>query len=351
MKKKIAIILILISCSAIVVALLVNRTEQYPAEDSGKHRFQSLSLEFFDTLTQIIGYADSQEEFDYFVDIIYSQLRTMHMLFDIYNEFEGINNLRTINQNAGIAPIVVDNKIVELIEASIEAYHLTNGTLNIALGPVLEIWHTHRHAEVAVLPCMDALREADRFTDISAIIIDSEARTVFLPYAEMSLDVGSVAKGFALDKASAFAREAGFQSFLLNMGGDVVAADPPPGREFWNIGVEEPTLTGGIVDAIQTSNTAVLVSGDYRRYFVVEDISYSHIIDPATLMPAQNFSAVTVIHPSATYAEILSTAVFIMDIDSGMQLLSQFGAEAIWIFRNGEIFTTPGYLQFSRDLN
>jgi len=354
MNKKIILILSVIICAAIIftiIAILGDREEEQPLDDLEKQRFQSISIEFFDTVTQIVAYTESQEQFDNFVNIIHNQLRTMNMLFDIYNEFEGINNIRTINQNAGVSPIEVHPLIIELIEVSIEAYHITNGTMNIALGPVLEIWHAHRHAEVPSLPCMDALREADRFTDINSITIDSENNTVFLPYAEMSLDVGSIAKGFALDYIYAQVRNTGVRSFILNMGGDVLAADPPPVREVWNIGVEDPRPDGGIVDAIQSSNTSVLISGDYRRYFVVDDIAYSHIIDPATLMPARNFSAVSVIHPSATMGEILSTAVFIMDIDSGLQLLAEQSAEAIWIFHDGQIHTSPGYLQFSRDLS
>ena len=346
MKKRIFLFLALTICSAIIFSIISVLNERDDLE-----RFQSLSIEFFDTVTQVVAYADTQEQFDSFVSIIHNHLRIMNTLFDIYNEFEGINNIRTINQNAGIAPVAVHPLIIELIEVSIEAYHITNGTLNIALGPVLEIWHAHRHAEVPSLPCMDALREADNFTDINAIIIDSGNNTVFLPYAEMSLDVGSIAKGFALDYIFAQVRDIEISSFIINMGGDVIVADPPPGRDFWNIGVEDPAPEGGIVDAIQSSNTSVLISGDYRRYFVVDDVAYSHIIDPATLMPAIYFSAVAVVHPSATMGEILSTAIFIMDLDSGLQLLAQKGAEAIWISRDGEIHTSPGYLEFSRDLS
>jgi len=310
-------------------------------------RFNSVSFEFFDTITQVIGYAESREEFDAVNALIQHELLRMHQLFDIYNEYPNLNNLRTINQNAGLAHVSVDPILIELIERSIDAYHLTNGTVNIALGPVLEIWHTHRHADTPTLPDMELLQAANTYTNIHDIVVDAENGTVFLPYENMSLDVGGIAKGFALEIVARLAQDAGFQSFLVNMGGDVIVADPPPEREFWNVGVEDPVGETRIVDVVSVTNMAVFASGDYRRYLLIDDIPHGHIIDPDTLMPAKLFRAVSVIHPSALYAEILSTAVFIIDIDSGIELLAEHGAEGIWITDDGQAFTTPGYSRFS----
>ena len=310
-------------------------------------RFRAFSFEYFDTLTQIIGYAYSQEEFDYFLDIILSEIRSLHLLFDIYNEYPGIANIRTINQNAGISPVEVDFPLFELIAFSIEAHFDTKGAVNIALGPVLEIWHYHRHAEIPALPDMETLYAANAYTNIHDIILDRQNSTVFLPYRNMSLDVGGVAKGFALDIAANRAIHAGFQSFLINMGGDVITANPPPGREFWGVAVEDPTGASDMIDVVSVSNMAVLVSGDYRRYFTVDGVSFSHLIDPQTLMPARHFRSVTVIHPRAIIAEFLSTAVFIMDIEEGKALLALHNADAIWYTYDGQIITTPGYSRFS----
>jgi len=304
-------------------------------------------FEWFDTVTQVMGYAESQEEFDVYNAIIRYELQRMHQLFDIYNEYPGLNNIRTINQNAGIAPVAVDPLLIELIEISIEAYHLTDGTVNVALGPVLELWHTHRHAEIPALPAMEALQAANAYTNIQDIVVDRENGTVFLRYENMSLDVGTTGKGFALDFVVRRAQEAGFQSFLINMGGDVLTADPPPGREAWNVGIEDPGGGAGVVDVAAVVNLAVLASGDYRRYFVVDGVAYSHLIDPETLMPATHFRSVSVIHPSAVYAEILSTAIFILEFEAGLALLAAHGAEGVWITADGEILTTPGYSRFS----
>ena len=349
MKKSITFFLFL--CMLLSVASCDNMADQGQINSTQNHtaqltRFSGFTLDYFDTLSIVIGYAETREEFDYFSSLIISELRKMHMLFDIYHEHPGINNIRTVNINAGIAPVEVDPTIIQLLNASVEAYHLTGGVFNIALGPVLEVWHSHRTSYPHTLPDMRTLLAANEYSNIRDIIIDAENSTVFLPHENMSLDVGGIAKGFALEIAVARAREAGFVSFLLNMGGDVLTAYPPPGQNYWSVAVESP-LGDGHVDAVAVSNMAVLASGDYRRFFVVDGIAYGHLIDPATLMPARLFRSVTVIHPRALYAEILSSAAFIMDINSGMELLAEHGAEAIWITYDGQIITTPGYARFS----
>ena len=94
-----------------------------------------------------------------------------------------------------------------------------------------------------------------------------------------------------------------------------------------------------MVDSIFAADTSVFSSGGYQRYFEVDGVSYNHIIDPRTFMPAQNFSSTTVIHPDGTKADILSTAIFILELDEGRELLARYNAEAIWILPDGEMVT------------
>ena len=345
----------------VVVALNFSSCNSYsdndlPLPDSTEYgnltRYNDFFMELFNTLTVVVGYADSQEEFNYYRDIIFNELSRLHMLFDIYNEYPGINNIYTINKNAGIAPVEVDPVIIELIQVSKYAYYITNGTLNIALGPVLSLWHDHRNKEIPTLPSVESLLMANKYTNIEDIIIDEENHTIFLRYENMSLDVGSVGKGFAIDFAFQRAKEAGFEFFLLNVGGDVLTAKGPPTRGYWNVGVENPDIGAqDVIDVVLANNMAVFVSGDYQRFFVVDGVAYSHLIDPQTLMPATKFKSVTVLHPCALYAEILSVAAFIIDLESSFELLARHNAEALWVSNDNQIFTTSGYFEFSRDLS
>ncbi|MDD4493544.1 MAG: FAD:protein FMN transferase, partial [Eubacteriales bacterium] len=191
-----------------------------------KKRYEAEFLLLFDTMSQIVAYSDSKEEFAGYSQLIYDNLKIYHELYDIYNDYPGVNNIKTINDNAGIKPVKVDGKIIDLLLFSKEWYKKTNGKVNVALGPVLKIWHEYRNdglndPENAELPPVELLKEAAKHTDINKVIIDNENSTVFLEETGMRLDVGAIAKGYAVEQVSLLAMENGFQSALLSIGGNV----------------------------------------------------------------------------------------------------------------------------------
>lgn len=310
-------------------------------------RFSHMYIDLFDTFTNVLGYARTQEEFNHFSEnIIHAELSRLYRLFDKFNGYQGINNIKTINENAGVAPVEVDAVIINMLKAGIEAYHKTNGVVNIAIGPVTSIWREYITAGEEVLPDMEMLRAAGAFMNIEDIVIDEENSTVFLRYAGMSLDVGSIGKGFAMEYAAQKAIAAGFESFVLSIGGDTrMASGPRSGdRDVWGVGVLDPHNQGEIIDAIFVTDTAVFTSGNYSRFYMVDGRKYHHIIDPRTLMPAGVTSSVTVIYPDSVVAENLSLAAFILDIDEGMEIIAGFlGAQAMWVLSDGTVITTEGW--------
>src|SRR5690554_6372006 len=182
-------------------------------------RYEAQFLQLFDTLTTIVGYADSEAEFTEHSQLIYDNLKQYHQLYDIYNDYEGINNIKTINDNAGIKPVKVDREIIDLVVFAKEWYERTDGKVNIAMGAVLKIWHEYRqegldHPERAKVPPMEKLKEAARHTDINKVIVDQEEGTIFLADKDMSLDVGAVAKGFAAEITAREAVEQGLSSAI-----------------------------------------------------------------------------------------------------------------------------------------
>ena len=167
-------------------------------------RYQASFLDVFDTKTDIVGYSTSEEAFTEQVTLIKEKLEYYHKLYDIYNEYEGINNIKTINDHAGIEPVEVSQEIIDLLLFSKEMYEKTNGQMNIAMGSVLEIWHNYRDAGIhdpqnASIPLMEDLQAASAYCDINQIVIDEEAKTVYLMDEYMSIDVGSIGKGYARD--------------------------------------------------------------------------------------------------------------------------------------------------------
>lgn len=329
----------------IIVLLLVFLTA-CSGNTKEKERFNEVFIDLFDTIIILQGYAYSQEEFSYFSrEVVRPELLRLHRLFDIYNEYAGLNNISTINNNAGIRPVEVDPVLIELLKFCVEAYSHTNGAMNVALGPVLAIWHEYRALANETLdtppelPSMEALQAAFSLSNINDIIINEENNTVFLRHEGMSLNVGGIAKGFSMERAANAATAAGFLHFTLSVGGDVRTALGPPGSETgtWSVGLQDPDNLGNIFYIVHVGETSVFSSGDYQRYFYADGVRFHHIIDPQTLMPASLFRSVTVIYPDAGLADVLSTAAFIMGFDEGRALMERFGAEAVWYFYDGTL--------------
>ena len=317
--------------------------------DTGNYeRFDKIYLGQFDTYITFIAFARSQYSFDTAADAVRAVIELDGKLFDIYNEYEGMNNLKTINDNAGILPVPVDDILLDLLEFAVEVHELTDGVVNVAIGPVLRIWHEYRTKDDGTLPSLDLLRKHAAFTNIDDVMIDRQNGTVFLVQEGMSLDVGAIAKGFTARRVLEAAKASGITSALINMGGDVATTGKPmDGRDRWAIGINNPFLDDegrrGIMDTVYVNDMALASSGNYERFYIVDGISYSHIIDPETLFPAMNFAGVTVLHPDAALAEALSTALFILPLSQGRKLLDKVGAQGMWVTPDGAVETTTGY--------
>ena len=148
-------------------------------------RYTTIFYDVFDTVTQVIAYCDSEEEFTRQMDALHADLLEYHQLYDIYNDYDGVTNIKTINDNAGTAPVQVDDKILGMLELARQMYNTTDGKLNIAMGSVLRIWHDYREAAGQTetdadnkLPSQEELDAAARHCDINNLVMDEEAKTV-----------------------------------------------------------------------------------------------------------------------------------------------------------------------------
>jgi len=307
-------------------------------------KFESSYFTAFDTYTTITGYADTQQEWDSIADGLYAALWEYHQLFDIYNEYDSIPNLKTVNDNAGIAPVQVDQRIIALL-LDCQAYHeVTDGLVNAAMGSVLRLWHDARSAGLedpnhAHLPDAAALAEAAKHTDWSNIIIDTEKATVYLADPDMSLDVGAIAKGWAAQRVA----EVAPVGVLLNVGGNVCATGAKPDGGTWNIGVQDPDNASGYLDTCKIETGAMVTSGDYQRFYTVDGKQYHHIIDPRTGYPAVYWRSVTILCSNSGIADMLSTALFLLPLEEGTALLKLYSAEAMWVDSQGNIHKSEGF--------
>ena len=306
----------------------------------------------FDTEFSLVAYAGSAARFDAFASEFQARVMEYHRLFDIYHSYAGINNLKTINDSAGIAPVEAAPALMDLLRFGRDMYAATGGTVNIALGPVLSLWHDARTQSLndpahAALPDENELRAAEALCDITRLTLDEGNGTVFLNNPGMSLDVGAVAKGYAAQRAAREAAEiCGVDSYLINAGGNIVTGAPPPDRPgHWAVGLQNPekispsqTMEPDTASAaeytqvIRISHGSVVTSGDYQRFYIYEGKRMGHIIDPETLFSAARYRAVSVIGEDSGICDALSTALFILPEEEGHALAKQMGYEAFWTY-------------------
>ncbi len=312
-------------------------------------------LDVFDTVTNLSVYEADSPAFEEQAQALHDRLVYYHRLFDIYHTYEGLHNLKTINDAAGGQPVEVEEPILALLEYGLDAYEQTGGKVNILFGAVLSLWHDSRSAALqdptaATLPDSDTLQQAARHVDPACLIIDRQAGTVCISDPAARLDVGAIAKGYAAELAAAYAaQELGWTSALLDVGGNVRAIggkSAMDGQKPFSIGVRnpDPDSARAYLLTVAIEDCAVVTSGDYQRYFEVEGKRYAHIIDPDTLQPAAHVRAVTVICPHSGQADLLSTALFVLPIEEGRKLLERFSdTEAVWMLPDGSLQYSDGF--------
>lgn len=315
-------------------------------QGSGKtQQYTATFLDVFDTVTSVKGSAESEAVFTPLAQGIHDDLLYYHRLFDIYNDYEGIHNLKTVNDNAGVAPVQVDAAVIDLLTDCKEFYTLTKGRVNVAMGSVLKLWHEAREDGFndpanAYLPDQTALELAAEHMDLDAVVIDAAASTVYITDPQVQLDVGAIAKGWATQRVA----ESLPEGILISVGGNTCATGPKDedGTQ-WVIGVQNPDGGDEYLHTLYLTKGSIVTSGDYQRNYAVDGKLYHHIIDPDTLYPSTYWRSVTILCDDSGLADALSTALFLLTQEEGQQLLDITGAKAMWVDRQGEIFYSPGF--------
>ena len=305
-------------------------------------------FDYFDTVSYIYSYtSDDEETFMKRADEVAGILDRYHQMFDIYHEYDGMNNLCTINRMAGKEPVEVSEDIVSFLLSGKELYYKTNGKMNIMIGALTRPWHEHRTAALedpngATLPDENELIEAKSHIDIESLIIDETNNTVYIDDEKALLDVGAYGKGYATERAADYLFSIEAYGYVLNIGGNIRTIGSKPDGTGWVTGITDPVNNDQYAMKINIADTACVTSGVYERYYMVDGVRYHHIIDPDTLYPAKYFDSVTVLCKDSGIADALSTALSCMSKEDGMKMLENFeNVNVIWINPNSDIeYTT-----------
>lgn len=356
MKKKLSILIIM---SLLLLTGCQEKYEYYTYNIVGP----------FDTITTYITYAKSEDDFDEQCQFIEEKLNYYDHLFDRYSSYDDVNNVYTINENAGKQAIKVDKSLIDLLELSIQRSKDISSKVNVAFGSVIEIWHNYReqaesHDGIGKVPSQKELKKANQHTDLNSIQIDKDKSTVYIKDRNTSLDLGATAKGYAIELVKQDLIDMGVEDFLLSGGGNVASHGTrkikkdgdmiledckekfcvslqSPGDGNYSKSAEENNDSEGI---LVVQGESIVTSGDYQRFYKDENgIRYHHLINPDTLYPSVYFRSVSIITEDSGLADFLSSAVFLMTYEDGLKLINSLdNVEAIWMLEDGKIRYSDG---------
>lgn len=326
------------------------RTPKNPPEPE-LQRYTGVIYDAFDTTTTVLAYCETEESFRHLLRTAEDGLLHFHKLFDIYNSYPDLTNLRSVNLSAGEAPVEVSEELFGLLSFAKEMYALTSGEMNVAMGSVLSIWHDVRQynntfPQTPLFPEEAMLRKAAEHCCMEDVCLSKEDHTVYLADAALRLDVGAIAKGYAVERVVQQLIAEGYEHFSINAGGNVRTVGTKPNGALWNIGITNPDLTAKepYVEIVSAADMAVVTSGSYQRFFSYEGQRYHHIIDKDSLLPENRYLSVTILADDSALADALSTAVFNMEIGEGRAFIENLeGVEAMWILADGSEEFSSGF--------
>ncbi len=305
---------------------------------------------YFDTVSSLKLYESDEDKLDEVKNKFEALLSDYDKLLDIYESHGDLTNLYDINLNAGKEPLTVDERLFDALEFGKQMHTLTDGACNIALGSAISLWHEAReqaskNPDVAYIPSESDISDALLHKDINSLVLDRASLSVGITDPKLSLDLGAVAKGYVAQKAADLLSSLGYDSFLINLGGNVLAFGEKADGSCWRATVENPFDDGreGYTEIITLCNQTLVTSGSYQRFYTVDGKKYSHIISDADGMPPEHFVSVSLLAPSESsgLADALSTALFCMELDAGKELISTLdGVDAIWITADGSVISS-----------
>ncbi|MDP2654778.1 MAG: FAD:protein FMN transferase [Candidatus Omnitrophota bacterium] len=231
-------------------------------------------------------------------------------------------------------PVPVGADTYGVIESSLKFNLLTGGAFDITVRPLIVLWK--KAADNQRLPSADEIAGARRAIGPAQIRLGPDHRVELL-HPQSSIDLGGIAAGYAIDEAAKILREEGFQSFYIDIGGDIYAGGRNCEGRPWRIGIRDPRFPSRFAGIVEIENAAITTSGNYEKYYEVNGQRWSHIINPVTGFPQKGVVSSTVIAPTALENDALSTALCVLPPREGLDLIKSLGDRYACL-----IFAMPG---------
>ena len=248
------------------------------------------------------------------------------------NRFDAESELSKLNESAASEPFKCSDLLWEVLVESKRFYELTGGSFDVTVTPLMELWGFYRKRNS--LPSADEISEAKKHVGLDKVFFDTVKHTVKFPDSGIKIDLGGIAKGYAVDCAASAAIEKGINCGTINLGGNVRCLQkPPPGKTKYTVGIRDPFNKDNINGAIHVIDSSIATSGNYEKYVTINGVKYTHIMDPETASPVQGMVAVTVITPKGVDSDGLSTSVFIKGEDFARKICSEIKGTSVLIVK------------------
>ena len=250
------------------------------------------------------------------------------------NFYSADSEITKLNEAAGKYPVPLSTLVFELLQRSLQISELTHGYFDPTIGPLVQLWQNAK--EENLLPSAEEVEDRLQLVDYRNLLLDSSNQTAFLPKEGMSIDLGAVTKGFAVEKGMEILKKAGITSAIVRAGGNVYTIGNKTDGTLWKVGIRDPHQPENTVGYIVAENKVVDTAANYEQSMVVDGINIGHIINPHTGFPAEEIASCTIISNNPTLADALSTAVFILGKEKGLALIQGIpDTEGIMIEKNG----------------
>ncbi len=279
------------------------------------------------TVFEVSAYASDKNRVEKAFNDVLKVVIWLDLLMSNYKEE---SELSKVNKNAASEPTYCDNELAYIIEQSLQYSDITDGAFDITIGPLMKKWGFFKgQGEIPAKEDLESVLESVSYKNIiieekikkSLFRDPSIVKTVSFKNPDTQIDLGGIGKGYAVDMATRILKGNMIRSALINFAGNIYAYGTPPGKESWVIGLQHPRKSEGLLSSFEIKDKAVSTSGDYEKFFTIDGKRYSHIIDPRTGNPVKGIVSVTIIADNATRADALSTGVFVLGLDKGMELI------------------------------
>ena len=297
-------------------------------------KVDSGSRDVMGTFASIVAVAADTDTADKSIEAAFSQLRQVDNLM---SDYKPDSQLSCVNRLAHNQPTEVNQPLFEVLQKAVEYSRKTGGAFDITVGTLVDLYRSAEENQTT--PTKEQLAFAKSKTGFQKLELDENNRTVKFAAEGMRLDLGGIAKGYAIDKAVEAMQNEGALGGMVDVGGDIRCfGSPPADRKKWLIGLQEPTQTNKLINQspfkllLEVSDLAVATSGDYQRFVLIEGKKYSHIIDIKQTDSGSELTSVTIIATKAIDADALATAVSVMGTEKGLALIETIpNTEAILI--------------------